>query len=94
MGETIQLLLPSLWVSTYTQHSRPYQNSGVGLFYSNHHCCRCRRFAEEMAGLVVMQMEKDQAIIDTFSIEVCNMNVPMGSLAMENRGSGRTDAFV
>ena len=47
-----------------------------------------------MAGLVVMQMEKDQAIIDTFSIEVCNMNVPMGSLAMENRGSGRTDAFV
>ena len=31
----------------------------------------CRRFAEEMSALVVLQLEKAQEIIESFSIEVC-----------------------
>ena len=77
MGGTIQLLFRTLRVGCYPylnqrldNEIKPYQSPG---FTPRYHRCRCRRFAEEMAGLVVIQMEKAHAIINTFSFEVLHI---------------------
>ena len=98
MGETIQLLLRTLRVGccpylnhTVHIHSRAdisVPREGCFLTPRRHHC-RCLRFAEEMARLAVMQMEKAHAIIDTFSFEVCTYWCIFLHRACSNRQADR-----